>query len=67
MIFMRLQEFLRCNQKEKAEAMDVTQGMVSMYSRGGKTMGIDKLYKLCKHYGVSSDYLLGLSDLRNEE
>ena len=61
MHFDNLEYLLRNNQKKNAKIMEVSQSQISYYSRGLKTMGIDKLYKLCKAYNLSADELLGLS------
>ena len=49
-------------QKEIAELLGTSQTMYSRYERGANEMPIRALIILCHYYGVSSDYLLGLSD-----
>ena len=49
-------------QQEIADALGTSQTMYARYERGANEMPIHHLITLCKYYGVSSDYILGLSD-----
>ena len=49
-------------QKEIAELLGTSQTMYSRYERGTNEMPIRVLIVLCRYYGVTADYLLGLSD-----
>ena len=49
-------------QKEIAELLGTSQTMYSRYERGANEMPIRALITLCHYYGVSADYLLGLSN-----
>ncbi|MBQ8211114.1 MAG: helix-turn-helix transcriptional regulator [Treponema sp.] len=40
----------------------VSQATIYRWENGEMYPGIDDLYKICKHFGVSADYLLGLED-----
>lgn len=46
--------------KELAEKIGVSTRQIQRWKDGTSEMGIDKLVKICKHYNVSSDYVLGL-------
>ncbi len=49
-------------QAELAEAVGMSQGSVSDIENGRKTTSFEKLARICQHYNVSADYLLGLID-----
>ena len=49
-------------QQEIAEILGTSQTMYARYERGANEMPIRHLITLCKYYGVSSDYILGLKD-----
>ena len=49
-------------QKEVATALGTSQTMYARYERGANELPIRHLIKLCKLYGVSADYILGLSE-----
>ena len=49
-------------QEELAILCDVQRAVVSYWETGRRTPSFDQLRRICKHYGVSSDYLIGLSD-----
>ena len=53
-----------CNasQKQAAAVMEVSDTQFQNYEYGIHLPTIDKLEKFCRYYGVSADYLLGLSD-----
>lgn len=57
---------LRRNQKETqqvlADLLDVSTTQISDMEKGRRTTGINNVIKLCRHYNVSADYLLGLID-----
>jgi len=48
--------------KKAAEALGVTAQSLSLYENGMRTINIDLLQKVAQYFGVSSDYLIGLSD-----
>lgn len=52
------------SQEKLAEEMNVTQASISLYETGGN-MPIDMLVSISKYFGVTTDYLLGISDDRN--
>lgn len=45
-----------------AEAVGVTAQSLSLYEKGQRTINIDLLKRLAEYFGVSADYLIGLSD-----
>lgn len=48
--------------KKLACDLDVTAQSLSLYETGQRTVNIDLLKKISEYFGVSSDYLIGLSD-----
>ena len=60
---------LKAIRKEKKETqddlaliLDVGKSHISEMERGNRTTTAEKIALICKHYHVSADYLLGLSD-----
>ncbi|WP_366460892.1 helix-turn-helix domain-containing protein [Flintibacter hominis] len=49
-------------QKDLAEAIGAAQVSISDIENGRKATSFDKLAAICRHYNVSADYLLGLTD-----
>jgi len=49
-------------QEQLADKIGVTNAAVSRYEQSATYPSVDVLIKLCKFFGVSSDYLLGLAD-----
>lgn len=63
----RIRELRRSSgisQEKLAEEMNVTQASISLYETGGN-MPIDMLISISGYFGVSTDYLLGISDKVN--
>lgn len=52
------------SQKDAAEALGVSQALLSHYEKGIRECGLDFLCKASVFYDVSTDYLLGLSETR---
>lgn len=50
------------SQKEVASAIGVTLSAYSNYEQGIREPSYEILVNICKYYGVTSDYLLGLED-----
>lgn len=50
------------SQEQLAEMISTTQSTIGKYEREELQPNIDVITKLCKIFGVSADYLLGLSD-----
>lgn len=53
---------LKLSQKELAEKIEVTPSAINQYEKGDKVPSSEKIISLAKTLGVSSDYLLGVSD-----
>ena len=49
-------------QYELADMLSLTPTQVGDMERGNTTTSMARLYLLCKHFHVSADYLLGLTD-----
>lgn len=45
-----------------AERLGLSVPQISEMERGKKGTTMEKLVLICEHYGVSADYLLGLTD-----
>lgn len=54
-------------QQELANAIGITRQSLSRYEIAARTINIEVLGTLAQHFGVSADYLLGLSDVRSME
>jgi len=50
-------------QKEIAGYLGTTQQVYSRYENGENEMPLRHIIALCRYYGVSADYILGLSDI----
>lgn len=50
------------NQEELGKLIGVSRTQISEMENGKKTTTVEKLSIICRHYNVSSDYLLGLTD-----
>ena len=63
--FSRIMTLLRkerkLSQKQAAEDLGVSQGLLSHYEKGKRECGLDFLVRAADYYGVSCDYLLGRS------
>ncbi len=57
-----LRRYYDYTQKQIAELLHVAQSTYSDYEHGRANIPIDSLVVLAKLYGVSLDYLVGLSD-----
>ncbi len=51
-----------CNQTEIADILDMQQNQYSRYERGERELPMHLFIRLADHYGVSIDYMVGLSD-----
>ena len=57
-----LREDRDLTQKEIAKVINKSQQGYSHIEEGRAELKIDDLIKLCKFYGVSADYMIGLDD-----
>ena len=49
-------------QTDLAELVDTKKSHISEMENGKATIALEKFAKICEHYKVSANYLLGLSD-----
>lgn len=66
---MRLKELRiekKMNQKELADRLGYKQNTISQWENGKRLMDTETLRIVADFFEVSSDYLLGMSDLREE-
>lgn len=64
-MFMRIRNLREDNdktQKEISEYLFCDQSLYSKYERGVREVPVTIIIKLAKFYGVSTDYILGLTD-----
>ncbi|MBQ1243463.1 MAG: helix-turn-helix transcriptional regulator [Clostridia bacterium] len=59
-ILKALREDRDLSQKEIAEYLGTTQQVYSRYETGINEIPVRQIIKLCKLYGVSADYILGI-------
>ena len=59
-----LREDADLTQAAVASELGTSQTMYARYERGANELPIRHLIKLCELYGVSADYLLGLTDVK---
>ena len=57
-----LREDRDLTQKNICAYLNIAQNTQSQYENGKREIPISILIKLCLYFGVSSDYILGLSD-----
>lgn len=50
------------SQMDIAEVLNTTQQQYSKYENGQNEIPVRHVITLCKYYGISSDWLLGLKD-----
>ena len=61
----RLRDLREDNDKTQQQIADIlgtSQTMYARYERGANELPIHHLITLCKYYGVSADFMLGLND-----
>ena len=61
-----LREDKDLTQVDIAKYLNVAQNTYSQYENGKREVPITVLIKLCQYFDVSSDYILGLSDEKNQ-
>ena len=71
MIYLNRLKFLRTEKGENLEKiakyLDVSIQTISNYENGKREMTPDTIIKLADYFEVTTDYLLGKSDIRNPE
>lgn len=55
----------KLSQRTAAAALNISQALLSHYENGMREPGLDFIRTACAYYGVSSDYLLGISPVRS--
>ena len=61
-IIKNLREDQDKKQEEIAQLLKIKQQQYSRYERGERELPLHHLIKLCIHYNVSADYILGLPE-----
>ena len=54
-------------QAEIAKLLGTSQTMYARYERGANELPLHHLVSLCEYYGVSADFILGLSESKEGE
>lgn len=57
-----LREQKKETQKQVAEMLGIRQQVYSKYELGVRSLPLEHLIKLCKYYGASADWILGLAE-----
>ena len=60
-----LRKEIKMSQSDIGEFLGIMQTVYSRYERGAGTIPIEHLLKLADLYNVSTDYMLGRTNLRN--
>ncbi len=60
-----LRKEIKMSQSDIGEFLGIMQTVYSRYERGAGTIPIEHLLKLADLYNVSTDYILGRTNLRN--
>jgi transcriptional regulator with XRE-family HTH domain len=60
----KLRDERNLTQEDIADILSITRPTVAGYETKGKQPDYDKLKKLSEYFGVSIDYLLGITDIR---
>ena len=67
MLFKRLKDLREDNdllQKDIAKILGTTQQYYSEYEKGNRTIPTEHVIKLAKFYNTSTDYILGLTNIK---
>ena len=56
----------KLSQRQAALDLGVSQGLLSHYENGAREPKLEFVVKACDYYGVTADYILGRSDVRND-
>lgn len=56
-----LREERKMTQQQISEVLSIRQQVYSKYELGVRSLPLEHLIKLCKFYGASADWILGLS------
>ena len=50
------------SQRQVAGELGISQALLSHYENGAREPGLDFVCRACRYFGVSADYILGMSD-----
>lgn len=64
-ILSQLRKERGISQKKAATDLGISQALLSHYEKGIRECGLDFVIKCSEYYGVTTDYLLGVSENRN--
>ena len=64
-ILSQLRKERGISQKKAANDLGISQALLSHYEKGIRECGLDFVIKCSEYYGVTTDYLLGVSENRN--
>jgi transcriptional regulator with XRE-family HTH domain len=64
-ILSQLRKERGISQKKAATDLGISQALLSHYEKGIRECGLDFVIRCSEYYGVTTDYLLGVSDSRN--
>lgn len=64
-ILSQLRKERGISQKKAATDLGISQALLSHYEKGIRECGLDFVIRCSKYYGVTTDYLLGVSENRN--
>lgn len=56
-----LREAKKLTQKQISDVLGIRQQVYSKYELGVRSLPLEHLIKLCKYYGASADWILGLT------
>ena len=57
-----LREERKLTQRQIAEVLGIRQQVYSKYELGVRSLPLEHLMKLCRYYGDSADWILGLAE-----
>ena len=63
-ILSQLRKERGSSQKKAAADLGISQALLSHYEKGIRECGLDFVIKCSEYYGVTTDYLLGVSESR---
>ncbi len=64
-ILTKLRKERGISQKAAAADLGISQALLSHYEKGIRECGLGFLIRCCKYYGVTADYMLGISESRS--
>ena len=55
------------SQRQAAAELNISQALLSHYENGAREPGLGFVCRACRYYGVTADYMLGLTDSTNAD